>query len=129
MAYKNEEDAKAYRIANSASAVARAIKYNKDNPEKRKVHHRNSEWKRMGITVDGSLFNYNDFNRMYIEQDGKCKICKIHQSELTKSLSVDHNHSTGEARGLLCQKCNTLLGMAKDNLEILKSAIQYLGEK
>lgn len=129
MAYKNEEDAKAYRIANSKSAVARASKWAKENPEKRKIIAMNSYWRKRGITINGSSFSYSDFNIMFIEQDGRCKICKIHQSELSKSLSIDHDHSTGEARGLLCQKCNVILGMANDDIEILKSAIQYLGEK
>lgn len=39
---------------------------------------------------------------------------------------VDHDHVTGTIRGLLCSKCNTLLGMAKDNIAILENAIKYL---
>ena len=78
---------------------------------------------------------YKDFRRkarygipigMYDEllkrQDYKCKICN-----LEKKLSIDHNHTTGEVRGLLCMDCNTALGKFKDNKTILTNAIKYLG--
>lgn len=67
-----------------------------------------------------------DYNKLFAEQEGKCPICNKHQSELKIMLSVDHNHKTGEIRNLLCSNCNFLLGMANDNIEILKNAIKYL---
>ena len=57
-----------------------------------------------------------------IKQRGKCAICKSDEQELV----VDHNHNTGEARGLLCPSCNYMLGMANDNVSIIESAIQYI---
>lgn len=51
-----------------------------------------------------------DFNEMYTQQEGKCLICGISFSELSKNPSVDHDHLTGEVRGLLCNSCNTKLG-------------------
>ena len=59
-------------------------------------------------------------------QDDACKICKTDASEFTKKLSVDHNHETGEVRGLLCPSCNSGLGQFKDNIEFLEEAIEYL---
>ena len=56
-------------------------------------------------------------------QKGECAICMKVPS---KPLFVDHCHATGKIRGLLCQHCNTLLGMAFDNTEILEGAISYL---
>ena len=61
------------------------------------------------------------------EQNNKCKICGKTLPE-GKYLSVDHDKETGEIRGLLCPQCNTLLGMAKDNVDILINAIEYLTE-
>lgn len=55
------------------------------------------------------------------EQDGLCAIC----SSKVK-LVVDHNHKTDRVRGLLCFSCNSLLGFAKDNPDILQKAITYL---
>ena len=67
-----------------------------------------------------------DYNIIFSNQKGKCKICGIHQSQITHNLYVDHCHLTGKVRGLLCSKCNTALGNFNDNIDILKSAIKYL---
>lgn len=63
------------------------------------------------------------------EQNYACKICGIHQDDNThKYLYVDHCHSSGLVRGLLCRTCNSMLGMAKDDPIILENAINYLKE-
>jgi len=65
-------------------------------------------------------------------QKGNCAICKTALPDLfsyenrRRGYAIDHNHATGEFRGILCLECNTLLGMAKDNSKVLKSAIRYL---
>lgn len=66
------------------------------------------------------------YNEIFLKQEGKCEICKIHQNELNKKLSVDHCHKTGKIRGLLCNQCNTGLGMFRDNIQLLIGAIKYL---
>jgi hypothetical protein len=60
----------------------------------------------------------------YEEQNNSCAICKLNV-ELSES-AIDHNHETGEFRGVLCKQCNRALGMFKDNSVILKNAIDYL---
>lgn len=79
-----------------------------------------------GITLE-------DYYRMFFEQGGVCKICRRPQKEISKgrggvvtNLCVDHNHDTGKVRGLLCNNCNTLVGMANENSEWLTNAIAYL---
>jgi hypothetical protein len=62
-------------------------------------------------------------------QGGSCKICKTHESNLKRKLFVDHCHTTGSVRGLLCQSCNTMIGNAKDNILVLQAAINYLSSK
>ena len=62
-----------------------------------------------------------EYNEIVKHQDGKCAICN-----LTLKLSVDHNHTTGKVRGLLCSSCNTVLGHARDSIVILQRAILYL---
>lgn len=64
-------------------------------------------------------------------QGGLCAICG--QLETRKNtlgnirrLAIDHDHLTGQFRGLLCCACNHMLGNAKDNADILRSAITYL---
>lgn len=83
---------------------------------------RNNDLKRLfGITLD-------EFNQMFLMQSGKCKLCGIHQSNLTIALSVDHDHQTKKVRGLLCRKCNSMIGFANDNPIILEMAAKYLKE-
>jgi hypothetical protein len=67
-----------------------------------------------------------DYDFMFLEQRGNCKICSCSLSYDKKSTHVDHCHKTGKVRGLLCLHCNIMIGMAKENQETLKAAIQYL---
>jgi hypothetical protein len=46
-----------------------------------------------------------------------------------RPVAVDHNHETGEVRGILCLKCNLVLGHARENTDILYKAIVYLSER
>lgn len=88
----------------------------------KKQYNRNRSYKfSYGITLE-------DYNKIFAEQHGCCKICNIHQTELTRKLFVDHCHITGKVRGLLCFSCNTGLGMFKDKLELLKKAVDYFYE-
>lgn len=64
---------------------------------------------------------------MYNIQDGKCCICSK-EIDIEDS-AIDHNHITGEFRGILCKICNRGLGMFRDNPNILLSAYQYLINK
>jgi len=57
-------------------------------------------------------------------QNFLCLGCGNHKT--INQLYVDHNHTTGEVRGLLCGKCNSVLGFAKDSVETLTNLIRYL---
>lgn len=61
----------------------------------------------------------------YIEEHNNC--CPICNKLLEKKI-IDHDHSTGNFRGVICNKCNTILGMANDNIEILQNSINYLSK-
>lgn len=63
-----------------------------------------------------------DYDRMTIRQGGACAICGDDGS----SLLIDHDHLTGEVRGLLCMDCNFMLGNAHDDIRILHRGIMYL---
>ena len=62
---------------------------------------------------------------LYEKQQGKCKIC-CKEPETARGLHVDHCHSTGKVRGLLCHGCNVAIGSMKEDPEILLKAIEYL---
>ncbi len=67
------------------------------------------------------------FDKMAEAQGHHCAICSSDTpGRKFKHWHVDHDHSTGRVRGLLCASCNIMLGAAKDNSETLKAAIKYL---
>lgn len=96
---------KKYRIENRPKIYAVRKSYDR-------AHHLKKTY---GITQD-------IYNELYTQQYGKCFLCDIHQ----EILYVDHSHSTGAVRGLLCGKCNTGLGMFNDSKEVLLKALNYI---
>lgn len=70
-----------------------------------------------------------DYDLMLEAQGGGCQICKSTDPKGQGRFHVDHNHETGEVRGLLCSHCNTGLGMFKDSPALLISAAAYLEDK
>jgi len=97
------------------------------DPEKLRESQRKANLKRLyGVSPD-------DYDRMFEEQGGVCRICRQpeqrHRTDGSrKHLHFDHDHVTGQVRGLLCTRCNTVLGMANDDRSVLASAIDYLSE-
>lgn len=65
------------------------------------------------------------YRRLQEQQGGVCFICAKACSSGRK-LAVDHDHSTGKVRGLLCRRCNQMLGVAKDDPTLLLRAADYL---
>jgi hypothetical protein len=93
------------------------------NPEKLRLADRNTKLKRAyGL-------NHEQVEEMKRLQDYRCYTCGKHESEAgAKGLVVDHNHTTGKVRRLLCSACNTSLGLTKEDVGILASLIKYLEE-
>lgn len=65
-----------------------------------------------------------EYDKLLAGQNGVCYICK--RPPRTVRLSVDHDHKTGLTRGLLCMRCNRLLGWVRDDAAVLESAAEYL---
>lgn len=97
------------------------FEYYKQNPDKKKLTNRKSQLVKYKLTID-------QFDQLYLKQQGRCLGCDVHQSELNKRISVDHCHKTGQVRGLLCQPCNTILGLCKEDQIILSNLINYLNK-
>lgn len=79
-------------------------------------------WKYHGV----ENFTIEDYNLLFQQQKGCCKICGRHQKDMKKRLHLDHCHKTGKVRGLLCSHCNSVLGFALDNVTVLENAVKYL---
>lgn len=90
------------------------------NPEKWQEHYRRINlWHKFKMTIE-------DYDKMLEDQNGLCLICERHYSNFKLRLAVDHNHSTGKVRGLLCGSCNSGMGKLQDDVDYLQSAINYL---
>lgn len=110
-----------YYTKNREKRIAYTKAYNKQHPKKYALWQRRVQYKRRyGITPD-------DYASMLEEQNEKCKICLASpENGPRKGLVVDHDHTTGVVRGLLCQNCNALLGLSNDCPTTLMKAAHYL---
>lgn len=95
-------------------------KLRNSDPEKYRRLAKNARLKSTyGITLD-------QYEAMLKEQEHSCAICGVHQGKLAKELAVDHCHTKGHVRKLLCHYCNTTLGLVKEDVEVLQNMINYL---
>jgi hypothetical protein len=101
---------------------------NKDriNSNNKKFKRKWSLKHKYGITV-------TEYEELLKKQNGVCAICSSSETRTYKnketvveSLCVDHDHKTNKIRGLLCQKCNSAIGLFMENSELLEKAIIYL---
>jgi len=131
MPYKNEEDHRRY-----------SRQWHLDNREKKNKYslqyyynHREKELKRMKqrylykgkkeLFISKYGLTYKDWEGLWYTQDGRCAICDKFFAE-KKDICIDHNHKTGEIRGLLCKRCNIGIGLFDDNHELLNNTVKYL---
>ena len=93
-----------------AKSMAGRHKYNPDNSRRQRM-------RRQGVTL-------KEYDRMLAKQGGVCAICGEPPAKIR--LAVDHCHTTGKVRGLLCLRCNMGLGYFTDDPAKLEAAIEYL---
>ena len=119
---------------NEMRNAARRKKYAEDKEYRNKQREKAKEYgkrnphikfaqrlKQYGITPD-------DYIQMLGNQNGECAICGSPDSGCIKKerLHVDHCHTTGKVRGLLCTNCNQAIGKFKDSPELLRLAAMYI---
>ena len=85
---------------------------------------RRDRLKKYGLTLQ-------DYEDMVEAQEGVCAICGEPETQISRwgtpiLLSVDHDHKTNKVRELLCRHCNVLLGMCREDIEVLLNAISYI---
>lgn len=102
-------------------------KFLEDNPDKKQSYYERHKQNWLRYTLKNKFdISVEQYEKMLKEQNGACVICKQPEANRRQRLSVDHDHETGKVRGLLCQRCNSIIGMALENIEVLESAIQYI---
>jgi hypothetical protein len=124
----------ARRIANREEVNANLREYYRENADalkaQKKERYKKNPKRYQAETRRVKLFSeygltIEQYDLMVIKQAGRCAICAgppVHNKRLT----VDHSHSNGTVRGLLCSECNSGLGFFKDSIIILERALKYL---
>ena len=115
-----KEEVVTYRVATGKPLLC-ATHRRKRNKERREKAHTAHVHRTYGISGDEYLL-------LRKSQGGLCALCGPWTGRNGKyvSLSVDHNHRTGEVRGLLCRPCNRVLGIWRDNPQVFLRAAEYL---
>lgn len=91
------------------------------NPEKFK---RDSKQHQLRIKYKITL---EEFDKLCEQQGGLCGICgREGNSTKSRLLAVDHCHATGKIRGLLCNNCNTAIGLLNEDENLFSLAVKYL---
>lgn len=96
--------------------------YREKNKEKQKKY---AVSRKYGIT-------WEYYEKLLETQEGKCGICNMlldPNGSKTVKPYIDHDHSRNYVRGVLCSRCNLLLGNARDSVDILRAARSYLEER
>lgn len=124
---RNREVRKKYWETHREQARQTQRKWYNNNPACRREH----VWKTSGI--DMRYWSYDKYIEMFKNQNGKCRGCgyklvlsKREISEDSCVAHVDHDHTNGRVRGLLCRGCNQALGNVEDNMETLIHLVDYL---
>lgn len=97
-----------------------ARKWREENPDKDYFYMKNGHLRRK------YNFSIEEYDKMCIDQEWRCKLCLKPLTKTTKNDVVDHCHKTGKVRGILHRMCNTLLGHCRDDISHLELAINYL---
>ena len=118
-------------IQNFEANKQRRKDYYRNNKEKLKEYNRERYKKHSEIGVNSRFkreykISLEDYNNLLFKQKNSCGICLIDKNNYKQRFSVDHNHKTGNVRGLLCIKCNSGLGMFQENLTLFNNAMEYL---
>lgn len=120
-----------YQRKNAAQLKARKQQWEAENPDI--VHARRvrqalrKQMKALGVAVGRYAMTAEDFQTRLAAQGGGCAICqRTYGNVRRKRLSVDHDHKTGVIRGLLCTRCNSVLGYMLDDPSLLRRAADYL---
>ncbi len=108
---------------NNKELYKQIYKERNDRPDVKIRNRQHSLLRNYGITIE----QYEEISK---QQKHLCKICNLPETRIASGkvsyLAVDHCHMTGKIRGLLCLNCNRMLGAAKDSIETLLIAINYL---
>lgn len=115
------------RVRTRANRLAQLKQWKADNRERvritsrayKKAYKKANKFRQYGL-------DQNAYDAMAKNQNGKCAICNSAETYSKRELAIDHCHKSNRVRGLLCTRCNWMLGIASDDVRLLANAIAYL---
>lgn len=111
-------DGRAYKCCECDAQYQKKYQAQEHVKEKNREYHRKHHLERTyGVTPE-------QYAEMLFIQGGRCAACTSDGDG--KKLHLDHNHETGEVRGLLCWNCNAAIGLLKEDVDRLRNLIAYL---
>lgn len=142
-AQKNRDNVSKWQEANREKSRAASQAWRKKNPER--VKELNNRWRASRTPEELSAYGQEayrryrrahhlknkfgiteeQYNEMLTTQNNKCALCETLDSP-TRRLAVDHDHTTGKIRALLCDRCNRGIGLMNEDTMRLRAAIEYL---
>jgi len=116
-----------YQARIKRQALARYYKAKAEDPERmqrlQKARSKAHRLRKYGLTSE-------QYEVLKVAQSNRCRICWQEETKVKREqvceLAIDHDHETGEVRGLLCDSCNRGLGFLKDDANLLREAAAYL---
>ena len=134
--YTKKDGTKKYHNSCKSCICTKSLKrYSDLSPKQKELRHkRSSELTRnkpLSVRKGYRLrhrfgIEYSTFEEWLKEQNYKCYIC--HEAIDENSARVDHNHTTGKIRKLLCNGCNVVLGHSREKISVLENCIRYIRE-
>lgn len=106
-----------------------------ENAERMRIYRKNNPitFKRIDLKKKYNL-SLETYLEILKKQNNVCAVCEKedwaidHRTGKTRWLAVDHCHKTGKIRGLLCTACNRAIGLLKDDVALVQSALEYLND-
>ena len=126
---------KVWYLKNREISIERAKRWQEANPERfRELRNKWAKNNRPKVTPRQRALKYGltrpELEQMTLQRNNRCDICGRHPSGTRPTLHIDHNHLTGQVRGLLCNSCNLSVGWAEKffvhERKFLRQIFKYL---
>jgi len=119
-------------LADPAKSIARVKRWQQENADHVNAYHQSRRAKPEVKRADRSAYlkrkygiTIEQYDELLASQGGGCAICGL-EPRLDISLHLDHDHESGQLRGILCFRCNNALGDFDDDMSLLRTAVRYL---
>ena|ERR1700693_4932804 len=102
--------------------------YSKNPHKKKEYREKRKEYTKLRLIQIKYGLSPKEYKELFNQTNNECPVCNVifYSNGNGSHACVDHNHTTGKIRGIICRNCNVALGNTKDNPKILRALIEYL---